>query len=189
MQFIAFSSAIGPVPIDAVLTEAHQMSLSITEIPIENGARVTDHALILPKRLTLDCASSNAAATFNALVMLQESRVPFTVVSGLFIYTNMLIENLTADRDKDFSSILRCSCELREIIIVSTQYAADPTGTDQTSQQAATNKTNTGDPLASNATKDAATSDRVSGTVMRGDSAAQPVSSADQGSILHRISQ
>lgn len=190
MQIFAFSSAIGPIPIDAILTESHTTTLSITEIPIENGARVTDHALIMPKRLQLDCASHNAAATFNALVAFQESRVPFTVVSGLFVYSNMLIEELTADRDKEFSSILRCTASLKEIIIVSTQYAADPTGDGpQAGHDAAANRTNTGDPVSANRAGDPQTADRVSGTINRGDSVAQPVSSTNTGSYLSRITQ
>lgn len=186
MQIIAFSTAIGPIAIDAILTENHDSSLSITEIPIEDGTRVTDHALVLPKKLTLECATHNAAATYNALVAFQESRVPFVIVSGLFIYTNMLIEKIGADRDKDFSSVLRCRVDLKEIIIVSTSYVADPTGDGpQAGEQAASNRTTTGEPLAENRTTDAATADRVSGTINRGDSTAQPVN--DNSSVLKRI--
>lgn len=187
MVAIAFSRAIGPVPIDCVITERHSSELSITEIPIEDGARITDHAFILPKKVTLDIANANAAAAYNALVRFQESRVPFTVVTGLFVYTNMLIKALHADRDRQFSSILRCTCDLQEILIVSTAYAADPTGTgtgDPTN--ASSNTSNSVNPQ--NAS-DAATADRTTGTVLRGDSATTTVPSGSDASLLRQVTQ
>ena len=176
MAIFAFSSAIGPVPIDVVITEKHNSTLSITEIPIENGARITDHAFLMPKRLTLDCATKNAAATYNALVMFQESRVPFTIVTGLFIYENMLVKSIDAERDAQFSSVLKFTAELQEIIIVSTAYTADTSGTNPDSgADAAANKKNTGDPISSKSATDPATADRASGTLTRGDTAGQTV--------------
>lgn len=176
MAIFAFSSVIGPVPIDVVVSEKHNVSLSITEIPIENGARITDHAFIMPKKLTLDCATKNAAATFNALVAFQESRVPFTIVTGLFIYENMLIKSIDAERDAQYSQILKFTAELQEIIIVSTAYTADPNGTASDSgADAAANKKNTGDPINSNSATDQATADRATGTITRGDTAGQTV--------------
>lgn len=180
VSIIAFSSAVGPVPIDVIIKETHNSSLEITEIPIEDGSRITDHAFKLPKKLSLDTASGNAAATYNALVAFQVSRVPFTVVSGFFIYTNMLIKDLSADRDKDFTTVLRCRAELQEILIVSTAYAADTSGaTDSTSNSKSTSTTakNAGDP---------ATADRVAGTTDRGDTGTT-TTSTDTDSTLHRI--
>lgn len=182
MTAIAFSSAIGPVPIDCVVSEKHTSEIAITEIPIEDGARITDHAFALPKKVTLDVANQNAAAAYNALVAFQESRVPFTVVTGLFVYTNMLIKSLNAERDKTFSSVLRCTCDLQEIIIVATAYVADPgtgdtTGNNQNQSSAAKNATS------QNAT-DTTTADRTAGTELRGDSATSTVPSGSDKSIL-----
>jgi hypothetical protein len=184
MVAIAFSRVIGPVPINCVITERHTSEIEITEIPIEDGARITDHAFVLPKKVTLDIANENATAAYNALVAFQESRVPFTIVTGLFIYTNMLIKSLNADRDKTFSSVLRCSCDLQEILIVSTAYAADPTSTGDGDP---TNST--GSKVNSQNASDAATADRTTGTVLRGDSATSAVPATDDSSILHRMSQ
>lgn len=184
MVAIAFNRLIGPVPIDCVVTESHSSELAITEIPVENGVRITDHAFVLPKKITLDAATSNAAASYNALVAFQESRLPFVLVTGLFVYTNMLIKGLSADRDATFSTVLRCKADLQEIIIVSTSYAADPTGE------------STGDPTNTTSSKlnsetaaDPATADRITGTTLRGDTGTTTVSSGDDTSLLHRISQ
>ena len=44
MSVIAFSSTIGPIPIDCVLLEKNITEIDITENPIETGAMVHDHA-------------------------------------------------------------------------------------------------------------------------------------------------
>lgn len=185
MTAIAFSSAIGPVPIDCVVTERHTSEIAITEIPIEDGARITDHAFVLPKKVTLDIANQNAAAAYNALVSFQESRVPFTVVTGLFVYTNMLIKSLNAERDKTFSSVLRCTCDLQEILIVATAYAADTTGSGTGDPNSSSN---TSPNVNSQSTTDQATTDRTTGTVNRGDSSTNTVPSGKDTSILKQIS-
>lgn len=186
MPAIAFSRAIGPVPIDCIVSEKHESDIEITEIPIETGARITDHAFVLPKKVTLDIATSNAAASYNALVGFQESRVPFTLVTDLSIYNSMLIRRISAERDATFSTILRCTADLQEIIIVGTATVADPEG----------QKTSTGEPGGTNSTKsagasperagDAVTADRATGTVQRGDAATTTVPAQEDRSILSR---
>ena len=155
MSTILFSSAIGPVLVDVIIRESHESSLGITQIPIESGASVTDHSYIEPKRLVLAFADSNAALTYGALVRFQESRVPFTVVSGLYVYTSMLIANLTADRDETTSRIVAGVAQLQQVILVSTQGSGGKTG-------------------------DAATADRTTSTVGRGD---QPLTSTNRVSL------
>ena len=177
MPAIAFNRSIGPVQIDCVLAENHTSEIEITEIPIETGARITDHAYVLPKQLTLDIADANAAGAYNALVRLQESRAPFTVVTGLFVYTNMLIKRLDAVRDKTTAKILQCVCDLQEIIIVGTAYAAAPG-----SVTGANSSTTPG--VSSAQSADAVTADRSADTTLRGDTSTSSVSDT---SVLSRI--
>lgn len=184
MVAIAFNRLVGPVPIDCVVTETHNSEIEITEIPIENGARITDHAFILPKKVTLDIATGNATASYNALVAFQESRVPFTLVTGLFVYSNMLIKSLKADRDKTFSSVLRCSADLQEILIVSTSYVADPTG--ESSGDPTTNSNSSS--VNSQNAGDTATADRTTGTEMRGDTGTTSTT-GDDSSYLSRLTK
>lgn len=186
MSTIFFSSLIGPVPVAVVMRENHRSSLGITENPIETGANVTDHAYVNPKALSLEFADGNAAATYNALVRFQESRVPFTVVSGLFVYTNMLIKDLSATRDADTSKILDGRADLQEIIIVSTAYtsteaaANDPQssgrpGGVQSTQSARPTTERAGTPT---------TADRAAGTTMRGDAGTVTPAPAENRSVL-----
>ncbi|MBY5682639.1 hypothetical protein HFO32_10770 [Rhizobium leguminosarum] len=171
MSVIAFSSVIGPVAVDCVISERHSSELDITEIPIETGAKITDHAIIVPKRITLDVADYGAAATYAALVAFQESRVPFSLVTGLTIYNSMLIKRIDADRDAGTSKILRCRCDLQEVIVVSTSYAASPEGDGATGQRgkAGGTKSTRAAPPTSERASDAVTADRATGTVQRGD--------------------
>lgn len=186
MSAIIFSSLIGPIPVSVIMRENHRSSLGITEIPIETGANITDHAYVNPKSLTLEFADGNAAATYNALVRFQESRVPFVIVSGLFVYTNMLIKSLEASRDADTSKILDGRADLQEIIIVSTAYTSTegsandpqssgrPGGADST-QSARPTSERAGTPV---------TADRAAGTTMRGDAGTITPPAAENKSIL-----
>ena len=187
MSAILFSRSIGPVAVDVVLSEAHESRLSITKNPIEAGADVTDHAYVEPKRLTLDFAAAGAALTFAALVRFQESRQPFTVVSGLFVYNDMLIEVLTADRDPDTAFILKGRAILTQAIIIETAYAqSDGSGSQKSGQAGGKKSTNAAKP-SSGRSSDAATADRASGTVARGDATSAASSAAEDQSALYRL--
>ncbi|MCD1645243.1 phage baseplate protein [Aurantimonas coralicida] len=170
MTAIFFNRLIGPVPIDVVVSEKHENELEITLNPVEKSADMTDHAYRQPRRLMIDVASSSAALTYQALKRFQETRLPFSIVTGLDLYRNMLIRRLEADRDERFSQVLRCKVDLIEVILVGTAQVAG--------RQAGLNPENAGDQT---------TSDRVSGTVKRGDvgpSSSSPAAGAAAASGL-----
>lgn len=186
MSAILFSGLIGPIPVSVIMRETHRSSLGITENPIETGASVTDHAYVNPKSLSLEFADAFAAATYNALVRFQETRTPFTIVSGLFVYTNMLIKDLTATRDASTSRILDGRAELQEIIIVSTAYTS--------TEASANDPQSTGQPGGANSTQSArptseragnpVTADQAAGTTMRGDAGTVTPAPAENQSVL-----
>lgn len=137
---ILFPRSIGPVKVDAVIKEIIESRLRITEMPIEFGADVTDHAYVEPMRITIEgiiggslLSSSSggraiAVAAWQALKALQQSREPFTLISGLDVHRNILIESLIAERDKDHSMVLKFTADLREIQIVGSAYSAGVAG-------------------------------------------------------------
>lgn len=163
---IIFNKKIGPVPIDCVVSEAHESSIGITAIPIETGAEVNDHAYIEAKRITLEICDGNAVATYAALIRFQESRVPFVLVTGLSVYRNMMIKLMSVTRDKTYSTVLNGRVDLQEVIIVDTSYAAAETGDDAPSRGVAGRKAARPSPSRAS---DAASAVRSSGTVQRGD--------------------
>lgn len=121
MSVIIIPRKVGPVAIDCFLYEQHRSNLAITDNAIEDGSSVSDHAYTRPKLLTLDIADEDGAATFVELVEAQALRDPFTIVTGLAVYNNMLIENVNANRSKETSFILSATVDLREVKIVGTQ--------------------------------------------------------------------
>lgn len=182
MTVIAFSRAIGPVPLDCVVSEKHASDVELTEIPIESGARITDHAFILPKKVTLDVIDRKAVATYNALVSLEEARTPFTLVTGLYVYQNMMITRLTPERDKEFGRVLRCTVELQEAIIVSTAYTADESG--RTNGEPGGKDSTKSSRLTKDRAGDDTTADRVTNTSQRGDVETKTVTDS---SLLYQL--
>lgn len=185
MSAIFFSPMIGPVPIGVILREQHQSSLGITEQPIETGAKITDHAYVEPKRLDIDFADLDAAGTWNALVRFQESREPFTIVSGLYVYTNMLIRDLTADREPGTARILSGRANLQEAIIVSTARTGDSSEGRRNGKPGGEKSTRSANPSKERAAG-SVTKDRAAGTVTRGDQAASTVDAGRNQSVGSR---
>lgn len=128
------SRSLGGIPLDVVVREQLNSSLTITENPVEVGAAVTDHAYINPKRITLEAISGSrlgmvgAAAGYAALVRLQETREPFDIVTGFSLFRNMLIEDITVDRLKGRGRICYFTAELVEVILVDTASAGAGAG-------------------------------------------------------------
>lgn len=180
MSAIAFSPTIGPVFIDCVISERPESMLEITEIPVESGVRITDHAVVAPKRVTLDIANHNAAESFRALVEFQERREPFTLVTGLSVFNSMLIKSISTERDASFSTVLRAKIELQEIVIVETAY--DPNAS---SGGAGKSKTRAATPTAGKASNPA-TSNKAAQTVNNGDTGGN-TPTAKNKSILRGI--
>lgn len=195
MTVIAFSRAIGPIPINCILSEQHTSEVEITGNPIETGAEVNDHAYVKPKQVILEIADRNAALMYNALVRFQESRVPFYLVTGLTVYKDMMIQAIDATRDKTHSTILRATVTCREVIIVSTGSAPAETagGTGGASPQpggqpGGTNSTGSARPSAQGA-NNPVTSDRAASTVQMGDNPTQAVPPAQSQSLLSQMFQ
>lgn len=123
-----------------VVSEKHSDTLEITEHPVEMGAAVSDHAYKRPSEVVmsvgfsgggalLDFASSLTATgllglspkeTYQQLLDLQSSRVPFDVVTGKRIYNNMLLRAIEVTTDKTTENVLSAVLTLREVIITST---------------------------------------------------------------------
>lgn len=188
MTAILFSQTIGPVAIDVFVKEQHKFELGITTNPIETGAEVNDHAYVKPKRVTLDVADGAAAETYNALVRFSESRVPFSIVTGLFVYSNMLILSGNFARDATYANVANGQVELQEVIIVDTAYAAGDFGDDPVNESMKDNKGRQSRPSSSKA-GDAATANRTSGTVHRGDMphSVTPSTTPANKSVLSRV--
>lgn len=134
------SRRIGLIVPSVVISEKHNDMLEITEHPVEVGTAISDHAYRRPSEVVmqvgfagggslldfLDTTSIGLSAglspkeTYQELLDLQSSRVPFDVVTGKRLYTNMLIRALEVTTDRASENILSAVLTLREVIITST---------------------------------------------------------------------
>lgn len=136
---------IGPIQIGVELSEAHSDQLQITQHPVEDGAKITDHAIKLQPELTLKCNWSNAqiaallgtqqqtftggeltradyiGSIYSQLLALQEKRERFDVVTSMRIYHDMLFKTLTVTKEVTTGEALSINAVLTQIRVVRTQ--------------------------------------------------------------------
>ena len=175
------SRAIGPARIGAILREEHFSDMSLTSIPIASGAKISDHCVIEPRRCTLEIAALEPVATWNAIMLFQRSRIPFALVTGLTIYTNMVITRMSAVRDAGTGSVLRAYIDLQEVIRVSSGFVPVTAGlvpVVPTGLPGGLNSLGAANPTPEIVAPGVA--DRVSGTLQLGDAARRVVSNGSE---------
>lgn len=135
--------SIGELTFDATFSEQHDSTLEVSDNPVESGVTVSDHAYMLPLKVVIQAGVSDlllrelptdiynssvsrSRRAYELLLLLQSRAEPFDVVTGLKVYKNMVCLNLRAEQDKETSSVLGFTSELREVIIVSTQVVRYP---------------------------------------------------------------
>ena len=124
---------------DVTIEEKHKDELNITDHPTEAGASISDHAYMEPPELTIKVGWSESAGKLNgyvgnsflggtmsliivyeALRLLQKSKVPLIVMSGKRLYTNMLIKSLGCTTDKTTEHVLMIDITFKKVIRVMT---------------------------------------------------------------------
>lgn len=188
---IFFSRFMSPLPIDVRITETHEVSVGITEIPLEDGSAVNDHAYIKPKVLKIEFASGMPAASWQQLERQTKARQPFTIVTGLDVYQNMILRLATAVVDKSNSNILRGTVEIQEVLIAGTSYGFAVSGggggglTSAAGAPGGADSIRSATPAPSIVSPGA--SDIASPTVLRGDTPTASVPANSNASLLYGI--
>lgn len=145
--------SLGAIEAQVTIEESHTDELVITDHPIEQGANVTDHAYKRPAEVTVRCGWSNSGtqsiaqevdsflsllegnglgaagyvqSIYAQLLTLQESRIPFDIVTGKRKYRNMLIRSISASTDEKSEHSLFVTVVCREIITVQTYIVLVP---------------------------------------------------------------
>lgn len=124
--------SMGPFTTYVTVEESASDRLSIADHPVQTGAAVSDHAYKEPAKLSIRCifdrtrSQEPLEATYRKILALQAEREPFTVVTGLRTYENMLFEGLGVVRDRVTSNVLAIDVELREVILVNVAKAKVP---------------------------------------------------------------
>lgn len=116
---------IGPFTAQVTISETCVDSLEITQHPVHQGASVTDHAYIKPATVSINFVfgEKNEAlqVTYAKLLRLQSDRIPFDLQTGKRAYSNMLLSSITLTTDETTENILSISCDLIQIIFVSSE--------------------------------------------------------------------
>lgn len=114
---------IGDIDIEVVISENTSDVLTITKQPVQQGASITDHAYKEPTTLSMrvmfeDNLFVSLSKVYQDLLDLQESRVPFEVVTPKRLYSSMLISSLGLTTDKQTENTLSISISFQEVLIV-----------------------------------------------------------------------
>lgn len=148
--FIRTKKSIGGIQLDAVISEAHDNEVTVTDNPVELGADITDHSIIKPKVVNItatvtDTPLGSAAfgeivdtvtglfgtstaenltrsvTAYNALVQLQETREPIEIQTKLKLYQNMIITRVTTAQDVNTSREVVMRITAREVLITESE--------------------------------------------------------------------
>ncbi len=159
--------SIGTILIDAFIDEDHHSVVTVTTSPVEDGSTISDNAIEEPDELIINgvvgaasilnpvasigsiVAGGGSLSSFisrpldvdQALYKLKHDRQPVQVVTGLRVYSKMVIADYRVKRNKDTGGALMFTIYLKQIIIVKSQSATVPAaqlgGSSAAQQQAA----------------------------------------------------
>jgi hypothetical protein len=137
---------------DAVYRVMHSRRLRMTEHPTQSGASISDHAFVMPAKVSLEIGMSDAmdafvpgvfasnasksVSAYETLVALQQGRQPLTLTTRLDTYTSMLIESIDAPDTKETSYGLKATVTLGQIFtgtVTAQSVSARPQTSDDTS--------------------------------------------------------
>jgi hypothetical protein len=163
-QLLYVKNNIGGLFFDAFLKLTHTSSLTITQHPVETGAAISDHSYIMPTTLVCDIGVSDVGTSivpgqfggqttlaglagpigepqsrsvnaFQALLALQQSRVPVQVTTRLNLYNNMLIQSIVTSEDNTTAHAWKATVTMQEIFVAVVQtvkVSSQPQVTDST---------------------------------------------------------
>lgn len=133
---------IAGYPIDAALSEDHNLSNEITSDPVEGGSDVTDNARVLPDEVSYDCIVSDrprglvAAArssggqftttspsidAYRRMRELRAARTLVTVVDSFGQRDNMMVASVTITRKAEGGRALRFTLKLKQVVVVTNE--------------------------------------------------------------------
>lgn len=113
----------GSITADVIINESANDTLTITKQPVQQGASITDHAYKEPTVFTAtisfrDNLTKSLSKTYQELLDLQVSRVPFDIITPKRIYKSMLISSLGQTTDKSSENSLSILISCQEVILV-----------------------------------------------------------------------
>ena len=187
------SPTMGRIVFDAVFSTDHSANATITQHPVQSGASISDHAYMEPDEVSAEVGMTDTAASISGgasrsvnayaqLRALMELREPFTLITRLRTYQNMLITSISAPDDYKTMNALRASIVFQQVNIVSVS-----TTTVQemvTSSKTTTNKSSSSKSSSSSASKSSSSSAKTASTTKTTKS-----TSSTSTSVLKKLSK
>ena len=132
-ELVYVKSNIAGLFFDAILSVSTEHNANITSHPVQNGANISDHMYMEPVQITMEIGMSDAMASmvrgqwtggntksvsaYRKLCELQEARIPFTVLTRLNQYQNMVIRSISVNDDAGTLYGLRASVSMQQILL------------------------------------------------------------------------
>ncbi|GHV79121.1 hypothetical protein AGMMS49944_09120 [Spirochaetia bacterium] len=146
--------------IDAFLVESYSFSNTVTDIPVEEGSKISDHVVEDQDVVSIQAFIGNAEyisadtvedmkkkeppdrmarilKSYKELLRLKRTKEVCTVTTGLDVYTDMIITSLNIDRDVETGANLPFSMEFKRIKIVKSETVTINAGSGGAADQVA----------------------------------------------------
>jgi len=156
---------IGTLELDVVLEEQHNYDAAVTQYPIETGESISDHVNLNPIRLTMRgfitqtpvqllnlstiLGDDLIQTAFDKLIEIRDNKDVVDVVSGLKVYSDMIMNRLSIPRDNRTGQSLQFTAEFTQIkktasILETGEIPTSDLSTDEHIQDIAPSNVNTG---------------------------------------------
>lgn len=124
------------VAVDATMRETHNFNARASAFPVEDGSTTSDNIFNDPDQVTIEAIISNypmeggriEAVTegFRALQAIRQARRLVTLVTGLNVYRNMAMLNVSIPRDKTIGESLQFTATFQRFDIRNIQIVNIP---------------------------------------------------------------
>lgn len=125
-------NSISTLQVDVTLSESHELPSTVTEKPVEDGSNINDNVILNNTKvsisgvLTDDRLGTSQAEKWRALQDIRRSREPFTVVTSLGAYENMIFTSISASRDVSSVGAVFFNADLTQVRIISSETVQVP---------------------------------------------------------------
>lgn len=133
--FKVTKAKIDSIDLDCSINESHAADSEVTQHPVEKGADITDHVRLKPLVVQMEGLVSDATFppqagrwrdAYRKLMTLRDQAKPFTLVTALREYTDMVLVSLTFPRDIGSADSLKFSATLQQVVRATSQTVIVP---------------------------------------------------------------
>lgn len=123
---------ISTLQVDVTLTESHELPSTVTEKPVEDGSNINDNVILNNAKLSIagvltdERLGTSQFDKWRALNDIRRLREPFTVVTSLGAYTNMIFTSISASRDVSSVGAVFFTADLTQVRIISSETVQVP---------------------------------------------------------------